>query len=252
MMVFLFLVFYLAWRGQGEGKKSIDFHIASGIFAAVLSTLRMEGGMILCFLILCISLLTYGNKRLLFVYLLPLALIQGAYYTKIFMFMELNPAYQFLSKEKAWIQMGIIAALFIYLSFIRHRLPWNLEQQMPGIILGSLAFGNLLLLLLNPIIYIENIKAFAANFFHQSGWGFFVCFVFILLLSLPMEQYHFGYMDLVWTGYFLLGVAVCWARDGMLREGVGDSGNRVMLQAVPFIIYAMTMRAVGCLREKNE
>lgn len=67
-----------------------------------------------------------------------------------------------------------------------------------------------------------------------------------------MEQYHFGYMDLVWTGYFLLGVAVCWARDGMLREGVGDSGNRVMLQAVPFIIYAMTMRAVGCLREKNE
>ena len=252
MMVFLFLVFYLAWRGQGEGKKSIDFHIASGIFAAVLSTLRMEGGMILCFLILCISLLTYGNKRLLFVYLLPLALIQGAYYTKIFMFMELNPAYQFLSKEKAWIQMGIIAALFIYLSFIRHRLPWNLEQQMPGIILGGLAFGNLLLLLLNPIIYIENIKAFAANFFHQSGWGFFVCFVFILLLSLPMEQYHFGYMDLVWTGYFLLGVAVCWARDGMLREGVGDSGNKVMLQAVPFIIYAMTMRVVGCLREKNE
>ena len=164
--------------------------------------------------------------------------------------MELNPAYQFLSKEKAWIQMGIIAALFIYLSFIRHRLPWNLEQQMPGIILGGLAFGNLLLLLLNPIIYIENIKAFAANFFHQSGWGFFAIFLLIFLLSLPINQYHFGYMDLAWIGYLLLGVAVCWARDGILREGIGDSGNRVMLQAVPLIVYSMTIRIIVCNTER--
>ena len=253
MMVFLFLVFYLAWRGQGEEKKSIDFHIVSSIFAASLSTLRMEGGMILCFMILCISLLTYGNKRLFFVYWLPVAFIQTTYYMKIFMFMELNPAYQFLSEKKAGVQIGLLAVLFIYLSFIRHRLPWNLEQQMPGIILGCLALGNVLLLMINPFIYIENIKAFASNFFHQSGWGFFVCFVVILLISLPKGQYHFGYMDLVWTGYFLLGVAVCWARDGILREGVGDSGNRVMLQAVPFVVYALTIRIVDCIKdERNE
>ncbi len=47
------------------------------------------------------------------------------------------------------------------------------------------------------------------------------------------------------TGYILVAVCAAWGRGDTLRVGAGDSGNRVMLTAVPIITFAMVLRLFG-------
>ena len=42
--------------------------------------------------------------------------------------------------------------------------------------------------------------------------------------------------------YVLCVLLVAFGRGAELRKGIGDSGNRVMLTAVPLIVFAMTLR----------
>ena len=45
--------------------------------------------------------------------------------------------------------------------------------------------------------------------------------------------------------YILMCNAVLFARNGALRVGSGDSGNRVLMQIVPFVIYTLIDETLG-------
>ncbi len=53
-----------------------------------------------------------------------------------------------------------------------------------------------------------------------------------------------GFMEFIVSGYLLITLAVGFARGDPLQENIGDSGNRVLLQAVPLIVYAVTERVI--------
>lgn len=250
-MEYLFLCGYLAFRFRPKEERCEEGLVfVLGILIAMLSTLRMEGGIFVIFVVLCISTLRYRNRDLALYFLLPSACLQLLYDIRIFIMMDINAPYKFLTEKKAIVQLVGMLAVLLYLLFIRGRYFKKLQTHMEIVIIAGLLLINAGLCVLDFSIYYGNLKAFSANLFNQSGWGLFPAFVIAMLLLLPKKGISFGYHDLLWTGYLLITLAVCWARDGILREGVGDSGNRVLLQIVPLIVFALTLRAVEwCKKE---
>ncbi len=253
-MEYLFLCGYLAFRFQpGEERCEEGLVCVQGILIAMLSTLRMEGGIFVIFAVLCISTLKYRNRELALCFLLPTACLQLMYDIRIFLTMDIDAPYTFLTEKKAVVQLVGMAAVLLYLTLLRGRYFKKLQMHMEAVIIAGLLLVNAGLWVLDSTIYFGNLKAFSANLFNQSGWGLFPAFVIAMLLLLPKKGVSFGYHDLLWTGYLLITLAVCWARDGILREGVGDSGNRVLLQIVPLIVFALTLRAVEwCGKEMKD
>ena len=58
-------------------------------------------------------------------------------------------------------------------------------------------------------------------------------------------RFSIEYSDAVLAAFVLAVVAVCWARGGMLVVRTSDSGNRVLLTAVPLIVFAIALRLAG-------
>lgn len=251
-MEYLFICCYLAFRFQPKSdaeKERIQEGLlpVQGILVAMLSLLRMEGTVFVLFAVLCISLLAYRNRELTFCFLLPTAFFQIVYDFRIFLTMDIAAPYAFLTEKKALVQLAGIAAVLLYVLLIRNRHFKKLQEHMIFLIILVLLLVNLGLCILDWTLYVGNLQAFGANLFNQSGWGLFPCFVIAMLVLLPKKGYPLQYEDLLWIGYLLITLAVCWARDGILREGVGDSGNRVLLQVVPLIVFGLTMRAIRWL-----
>ncbi|MFT3982501.1 MAG: hypothetical protein QM697_01230 [Lachnospiraceae bacterium] len=249
-MEYLFLCSYLAFRFQPKEEGCEEgLLLVQGILMAMLSTLRMEGGIFVLFAVLCISTLKYRNRELALCFLVPTACLQLLYGIRIFLTMDINAPYTFLTEKKAAVQLLGMAAVLLYLTLIRGRYFKTLQKHIEAVIMAGLLLVNAGLCVLDFTIYFGNLKAFGANLFHQSGWGLFPAFVIAMLLLLPKKGIPFRYHDLLWTGYLLITLAVCWARDGILREGVGDSGNRVLLQIVPLVVFALTLRAARWCRK---
>ncbi len=81
----------------------------------------------------------------------------------------------------------------------------------------------------------------------RNGWGYFGYFFFVfiviaVILAVKNKDYKISFFDMIMIGYILVAVCAAWGRGDDLRIGTGDSGNRVMLTAVPIITYAMTLR----------
>lgn len=247
-MEYLFIFCYLAYRFQPIGEKCEEGILFTlGILIAMLSILRMEGTIFVLFTLLCISMLAYKNRDLFCSFLLPVALLQLAYDIRVFISMDIIAPYTFLTEKKAFIQMVGLGMVAIYFLVIRGRFFVKLQRHIQWIIMGGLLFCNIGLFSLDTSLYVGNLQAFAKNLFNQSGWGLLPCFAIAVWILLPKKGYSFAYSDLLWLGYLLTTLAVCWARDGVLREGVGDSGNRVLLQIVPLVVYALTMQVIWWL-----
>ena len=92
-----------------------------------------------------------------------------------------------------------------------------------------------------------NLYSFFMNIRLRNGWGYFgyVFFVFIILAMIYTFVYkdrEISFFDVLMIGYILAVVCASWGRGDHLRIGTGDSGNRVMLTAVPLIVFSMTVR----------
>ena len=53
-------------------------------------------------------------------------------------------------------------------------------------------------------------------------------------------------------GYFLYALAVSFMREGGLQAGPGDSGNRVLMQALPLLLFAGIVHVLQRFGERKE
>lgn len=257
VMGYSFILFGLAYkisaeRELGEEYKK-DFLVVMMVFSAMVSMLRMEGGMLMCFLILCISTLQYKNRELLFCFLIPASVMPCLYYIRYFVFLKVSPVYAFLTWQKAAVAVGIMILLGHYIGVIRGRYFVRLQKRTGLLILAGLLLANAGLFLIAPSDFVVVIRAFWQNFAYQEGWGYMIylliiCYI-VLFFATPKEDHLAGdhdikYENLVFIGYILFTLAVSFARGGGLRRGIGDSGNRVMLQVVPFLIFALICKVI--------
>lgn len=246
MMLYMFLVFYQGMT-MGAKKRTAGELLLLALWMAVISMLRMEGAILALVLVLCLSCLDYSNRELLCAGTLPMVAAQLLYYGKYFIGLKADPLYSFLDIKKAGVAVAAQLVLAAYFCFIRRKRLLYLQKNMPLTIVCALLAGNLLLLLVSPAHYLANMKAFFFNIAYQQGWGYSVLLLLCCYLLLPGRACggKTGYVDVFPISFVLFAVAVCFARGSSLRQGIGDSGNRVMMQVVPCVIFALSMKAVN-------
>lgn len=243
-MDFLFILFYLGGKCGRKRDEWEKYKWVLCLFTAMLSMMRMEGGMVACLLILCLSLFSYTNREIICYYLLPVSFMQISYYAMLYLKLKVDPLYSFLDIKKALLMLALLLGLLFYFLFIRNRRFQKLLRYPEIAVLGGLLGGNAVLLVLSTERYLINLSCFAQNIILQNGWGYFGFIVLILMLVLPKKMGRVAYPDFFCFAYILLTIAVCWARGGNLRVGIGDSGNRVMMQIVPFVVYALAVHII--------
>lgn len=258
VMYYSFILIYLAYKynpvHKEEESKKGGCMFVMGILIGVISMLRMEGIIIACFIIICMSTLRYSNKRLIITHMLPTILLPILYYSRCFFVLKVSPLYSFLTWQKAMIAVLMMFILFSYLLLIRGKVFLRVQERMGLLIVFMLLMGNGVLYFVSPSNYQTVIKAFYDNIADRQGWGYTISIMAVyyvlvygmifLFRNKRSKHRDIRYDELVLVGYILLTVAVSFARGGGLRYGIGDSGNRVMLQVIPFAFYTLICRAV--------
>ncbi|MCR5356428.1 MAG: hypothetical protein K6E63_03405 [Lachnospiraceae bacterium] len=253
-MCFMFICVYLSYRigSRKEAAPEAGELFILGIMFAVMSFLRMEGCMIALILTVCFATLDYTNRQLAVTFLMPILLIAVSYDIRIFLTMDIDAPYTFLTPVKAVIQIAAVIAVAAYVLFLRDRLPSFFNKRLDILIPAGLALVNAVLCVYNPGRYLGNLKSFVFNISHRSGWGLFPMliigiYVLCFIVSKGEGTFKYTFADLCFLSYLLTCLAVGFARGDALRESIGDSGNRVLLQVTILAFFAACDHIIALL-----
>ena len=196
---------------------------------------------------LTLSVLPFGKRDMLILYGLPLALMELSYYGTIYLKIGVDPLYSFLSIKTVLMMAGLIFLYFVYIIFVRERLDKGIVLLLLFI---ALLAGNLGLLAINHSRYIADIRAFILNIRLGNGWGIFVIVMAIYAVLFLAELIKLKGRDLspelfLPAALVLTIFAVCFARGGVLAVRTSDSGNRVLMEIVPLLTFAVYSRIIN-------
>ncbi len=235
-----FICVYLAYKMKRDGMENM-FIMAPLLF--MLSTMRIEGAIFCGFFLMAFIYVGFKSSEI-FCITLPIMIVHALYYYFIFIFIELHSTYTFMTRGKAVIAIAFLIAVIVY-AYVCGLVKKAPVITNPGIVtVASLIVVNILLFLYNHSLYIVNMKFFVKNIINQSGWGFFVAVIAVFVIMVPKKKISTNYFDFVYIGFVLMVIALCFARGGDLRESFADSGNRVLLQVVPFVLFAFSYRFI--------
>ena len=256
-MEYFFMAAVLMYQaGRIERKDDTLSVLPAMIILVACSLMRMEGGIFILFLLSCLTVLRLRKGELLGMSLVILLLV-GGYSLKIYMLYKIDNPYTFLTPEKAVLQAGAFMAMIIYIAFLRDFINRKIGKLLPFIILLGLILGNGVLLLYNSELYITNLKAFYGNLTRQSGWGmlpYLVLSSVIIITVCDIEavlhkegkllvagDFELSFYTLLTIGFLLVTLAVSFMRGDALMAEIGDSGNRVLLQITPLLLYTLML-----------
>lgn len=246
-MEMMFICVYLNYKFKDRVN---DIIILRSILITALSFVRIEGAVFAGFVLLIYMSLSNVKKRDVLIGIMPVFVLQTAYFVRIFLTMDIQATYTFMTKEKAVVAIAFIVFVLIYSLICSNdpviKLPSGIMKlaSPANITFAGLIGVNLLLLLYDRGLFLSNVRTFAKNMMLNSGWGFFAGLVFVLILLVPKVRIKDLYFDYIALGFFLVAFAACFARGDELRIDLYDSGNRVLLQIVPFVIYAFAFRYI--------
>ncbi len=250
-MIFFFLIMVLGDRVlRSPGKPETALLLALTVFNISLCMIRQEGILFSLFLIICLSAKELSNRQLVLFFWMPAAATAGIYYAWLYLILHVRPDYSFLTAGKALLAMGASAAVGFYLVCIRGRVLLRIQEKLLYLIPGMLAAANMLLLLLDHKRYLTNLYMMLMNIRLRNGWGYFGWFFALGCLAvfyrmLRKKEWKITFTDTVMLGELLMMLCAIWARGPVLQLGIGDSGNRVLLTAVPVMVYAVILRLSG-------
>ncbi len=252
-MEFMFIAFFLIYRRRAGEEQAPDYDFTLFFIISMLTMCRMEGGVIVFVIAAASSALPLKKGRLIKLFWVPLAVLITGYYVNLFLKMGVNPLYSFLDIKAALLMILMILVLLVYIIFIREKLP--AEYRAP-LLLGALIFGNILLLIVNPGRYITNIRAFISNIRAGNGWGIFFIMILIYTGLFIFECVTRRLRNIPFRAFFpaamaLTVIAVCFARGGVLAVRTSDSGNRVLMELTPVIIFSVAAFFTDSFKEKD-
>jgi hypothetical protein len=234
------------------------------LFAVMTAMLRHEGVILVLLLIVLLSSLgSYTDRELLLVYILPVLLAAAIYYLRVFCILGVSPLYAFLTRGKAFVILTAVVCTGLYILLCRERwqgkgLRGQIQENIPILMPALLLFTNLALLIFFRSRYLNNIYMFYLNLRLRAGWGYFpyiigVLIVLCVILAIKNRSCRLTFYDSLMVSYVLGVLIVSFGRGDDLRKGVGDSGNRVLLTAVPVIVFAVALRlADRCIGGRDD
>ncbi len=259
-MELFFIAALLGYRSlPGSGEEEPGFFAALLLFISMCSALRVEGSVMTALLVASFSLGRDNSKIRLVTETLAAALPQLLFFATLYIRLGVDPLYSFLDLKKAALTLGMFIFLALWILLIRDRI---MEKEMlfsllPAALISVLLLGNLGLCGIDSERYISNLRTFILNIRLGNGWGIFGIFFALCVLAVAFDliRVHLcspDFFDFFFPALLLTIVAVCWARGGLLRVGVGDSGNRVLMQTVPFTVMILVRKAGRCFGAAGE
>ncbi len=250
-MGFAFILFYLL---KAEKQREKDFDSKLFILFALLTMLRQEGSAIVLILILAASSFEYTNKKISLNFVLPVFMMEAVYYIMLFFRLGVDPLYSFLDWKKAAAILGAAVLIGVYTLVLRGRFLKFISDNVSFWLILAALLGNLAILVVSHSRYLTNLYAFYQNIRQGNGWGYFGIFFLLALMIMAAEIILSRFKNISYeTGYIasmlMVTVAVAWARGGSLVVRTSDSGNRIMLQTVPFVVYILFIFAVRLIRK---
>jgi len=245
-MEFMFIVVYFAYKYE-ENADYADMIILSLLITG-LSIMRMEGALTAGFFVLCIMMLDYRNRDIALFLVCPMLVLQSMYLYRIFRILTLHTGYQFMTEEKALILIAFLLVILFYALVIRGRVFVKIQKYYSLLLLGGFILLNIVVLLYDRADYMTNMRAFIGNVTGASGWGLFASFVIGILILVPKKSFRLNYFDLTMICYVLLTIVTGWARGDTLYVSFGDSGNRILIQAVPLILFTLIIKIMEGIR----
>lgn len=250
-MCFMFISVYTGYSYdslRADEKTKGDMRgrlVILSILMLQMSMLRMEGIMVALILVVCLASLKYKNTELFMAFLLPFFIFSLAYAFWVFVICNVDAPYTFLTPKKAMLQLAAIAAVSFYILALRGRsfdiVGRHLRLLLPFALIGA----NGLLFLQNKTLFVENMFAFLKNISNRSGWGLFpmyviACYVLVFIVKFKEknDRPFMTFWDMCFVCYLLAALAVCFAREDALRESIGDSGNRVLMQVTLLAFFS--------------
>lgn len=248
-MIFFFLLFAAGEEAGGKERKPFgaDRGLSLVLFSSVLSLVRQEGSLFVMLLAVCFSALYFTSRQLMGLMVLPSLLMLFLYYARIYLILGIRPEKTFLTPAKASMILAMCIASGIYVLAVQKVLLPKRRRLALLLPVLLLFMGNILMLFLNPHLYLANLHALVLNIWQRNGWGYFGIMAFLalcLVLFRMIQSRSIGFLlsDAVLLSFLLAVLAACFARGDALQLGIGDSGNRLMLTAVPMVVYAMLVR----------
>ena len=239
----LFICLYLNYKLKNKENRFIAIR---SLLLLMLSFIRIEGALFAGLIILVYIMQENYRIRDVVFETVPVIFLQTMYFIRIFFLIdEIFAPYTFMNKGKAVVAVLFNVAVLIYgilYLHIKGRLKRILSPVYVTFIM--LILINAGLFIYDHNLFISNAKTLILNLLLNSGWGYFAAVVFVMILLIPKINIGDNYFDYFWIGFFLVSFAACFARGDDLRVDLYDSGNRVLLQIVPFVVYAFTIRFI--------
>ena len=251
-MEYMAVILYFAYEFSLKEETDRADLLVLAVLITGLSIMRMEGALNAGVLILSIMMLKFKSKDIALYFLSPVLILQSLYLYRIFIKITLHTKIQFMTKEKAVVLIAFLIIIMLYALLIRNRLSEKLEKNYGYLLVLSLISVNLVILVYDRSGYIINLKAFIFNMLKNSGWGLFVPFVIGVFILIPKKSIKINYFDISVVCYILITIIAGWARGDNLYESFGDSGNRIMIQAVPVILFALIVKVTEGLKYWKE
>ena len=253
-MEYGFILFALIKKDRSE-KSSFDLKIF--LLFALMTMLRQEGTVLVLLLAVAASSFDYTNKKLALNFILPVFLIEALYYMMLFLRLGVDPLYSFLDWKKAIAVLGSSVIVGIYLLLIRGKIFRPISSNINMMLIAAAAAGNLLILAASHSRYLTNLYAFYQNIRLGNGWGYFGFFLAAAGLLVIYELISGKFRDISYeTAYIaamiMVTVIVAWARGGSLVVRTSDSGNRILLQCVPFIVYYLSIYLLSFVKKVRD
>ena len=244
MSTYFFCV-YLGFRAESMERRPYGL---MALFAVQTAMMRHEGVAFIVMAVLTLSFLKgYRGKELVLCYICPVTVAAALYYIRVFVILKVFPLYAFLTPVKAVLMLLSLVLSGLYLLFVRDRLGERVRSQLPLLLPLLLLILNMGLMAFLSREYLGNLKMFYLNVRIGAGWGWFgyiagVVFICLVIKAFVNKERYLLFFDSLMISYVLCVLLVAFGRGDELRKGIGDSGNRVMLTAVPLIVFAMTLR----------
>ena len=245
---FMSYFFITVWLGYRAASMSGKPYGLMALFAVATAMMRHEGVILMVIAVLTLSFLPgYRGRELALCFICPVAVAAVLYYIRVFVILGVHPLYAFLTPAKAVVMTAALVVAAIYLLFIRDSLGEKGRTLLPVLLPALLLLFNAGLLTARSADYLGNLKMFYLNVRIGAGWGWFGYIAGIIVLILMIKavvnrEWYLLFYDSLMISYALGVLLVAFGRGDALRKGVGDSGNRVMLTAVPLIVFALTLR----------
>lgn len=248
-MYYLFFIVYFIYEFRNSKRIPRDYGIPLLTMVCMFTLFRSDSGIFLCCTFVCAASTAIDNKEILWKLIFPGFILLCLFYSKNFILFGTEQSGMYLNINTIGMIILFYIGVILYYSAIRHK-RWSLvEKNYKRLVMMGLCAISILLMVLFPQYYVNNINNVLYNIFTpEQFWGttgilVIMASTWLLMRRKPMNLWIFLSLVIMVTTIDL-GV-LRGTMIGVARQGFGDSFNRQLISILPIFLFGVYTSWIG-------